>query len=966
MTTFVLRWLGVLSAVSAIELLDLHAASFYPVRLEDPQAVYLTPDQFPVRGDGVADDSGALQQAIDRAAADNQAGVLFVPGGTYRLARTVYVWPGIRLIGYGRSRPMLVLGESTPGFQEGDGKYLLFFSGGRGRDGASPPRDGSAGTFYSALSNIDIEIRDGNPAAVGIRFHVAQHCYVSHAEFRMGSAKAGLEDIGNEVEDLHFRGGQYGILTRRSAPGWPILVMDCTFEGQRTAAIRSDEAGLTVIRPRFKNVPTAFAMAPGKPDQLWMNDALLENIPGPAFAISHEDNARTQVNLENLRCREVPILARFENNGAAIPGAGPCYVVERFSRGLHLGNLGTDRALTTTRTLRPLAAMPEAVPSDIPRLPPVDTWVSVRQVGAVGDGQQDDTEALKKAIAQHRALYLPLGVYRISDTLRLRPDTVLVGLQPSATVIYLTNGTAGFQDATAAKPMIEAPPGGSNILSGIGVYAAPVNPSAVAIRWMAGANSLVNDVRLHGGHGTRLPGGIGDSWGRANRDRWDTQFPSLWVTAGGGGVFKDIWTPSPYARAGLLVSETSTPGRLYAMSAEHHVSHEVVLRDVSNWRFYALQFEEEREEGPNALPLQIENGRDLLFANTFFYRVVSSFVPYPCAIRVRNARDLRFRNVHVYSNSKVSFDSALQETATGVEVRDSEFAALEISGKPAAVRQPSGRGIVAPGAKVEKLADGFLNISGAATDSAGDLYFTDPRQLQIYRWLAGERRLEKVRRLSERPEQLAFDQAGNLLVVAYEGKGTVLALDPKNPDGEVRRLEPQPAQARPGSRPVLPVSRWMGLNPFLQDSTMRKPHHYVSPDGTTFIPAGDDFVSGTVNWGIKLADLLRTFGLAPVDGRDRFYVSNEAELQTWSFRVNPDGVLTDPKRFVEEGGEGLAVDARGRVYLACGQVRVFDPSGKWIGVIQVPHRPTGLVFGGPDRKTLFITARSALYSVRIR
>ena len=120
---------------------------------------------------------------------------------------------------------------------------MLFFSGGRGRSAGGPPSDGSAGTFYSAMSNIDIEIGPGNPAAVGIRFHVAQHCYLAHMDFRLGSARAGLEDIGNEVEDLHFHGGQYGIVTKRSAPGWPILAIDCTFEGQsRRRHQRSEEA----------------------------------------------------------------------------------------------------------------------------------------------------------------------------------------------------------------------------------------------------------------------------------------------------------------------------------------------------------------------------------------------------------------------------------------------------------------------------------------------------------------------------------------------------------------------------------------------------------------------------------------------------------------------------------------------------------------------------------------------------
>ena len=196
-------------------------ASFYRSRLDDPAAIYLTPENFPIHGDGIGDDSLALQQAIDKVALSTGAGVLFIPEGTYKLTKTVYVWPGVRLIGYGDERPIFTLGENTPGFQEGTERYILFFSGGRGRGRSDvPPRDGGAGTFYSAMSNIDIEIGPGNPAAIAVRFHVAQHSYLSHMDFRLGSARAGLKDIGNEVEDLHFHGGQVGIITKRSAPGW--------------------------------------------------------------------------------------------------------------------------------------------------------------------------------------------------------------------------------------------------------------------------------------------------------------------------------------------------------------------------------------------------------------------------------------------------------------------------------------------------------------------------------------------------------------------------------------------------------------------------------------------------------------------------------------------------------------------------------------------------------------------------
>jgi sugar lactone lactonase YvrE len=82
--------------------------------------------------------------------------------------------------------------------------------------------------------------------------------------------------------------------------------------------------------------------------------------------------------------------------------------------------------------------------------------------------------------------------------------------------------------------------------------------------------------------------------------------------------------------------------------------------------------------------------------------------------------------------------------------------------------------------------------------------------------------------------------------------------------------------------------------------------------------------------------------------------------------VGPDGGLTDFKPFVYQGGEGVAVDEKGNVYIAAGQIWVYDPTGRLIDIIEVPERPLQLVFGGKDRKTLFIPARSSLYAVRTR
>jgi sugar lactone lactonase YvrE len=951
----------VLWFASVIAAMPLCGASYYTVRLDDPKAVYLTRDKFPVHGDGAGDDTDALQRAIDRVQETDGQGIVFVPQGRYRLSRTINVWPGIRLIGYGATRPVLVLGENTPGYQDPDHeKLMIFFAGGR-RGGQV--QDAGAGTFYSALSNLDLEIQDGNAGAVGVRAHYAQHCFLAHMDIHIGSGLAGIHEGGNVLEDVHFFGGRYGVWTRTPSPGWQFTLVDTTFEGQRDAAIQERAAGLTLIRPRFRNVPTAIAIDPDSPDDLWVKDARMENISGPAVVISLENSARNQINMENVVCSRVPVFALLRESGRKVAGPGPAYAVKAFSHGLHFADLDAVAENREIFEASPLGALPAPVASDLPDLPARDTWVNVRSLGAKGDGASDDTEALRKAIAAHRAIYLPAGRYVVSDTIVMRPDTVLIGLHPSVTQIDLLDGTPAFQGVGGPKALLEAPAGGSNIVIGVGLYTNGVNPRAVAAKWMAGANSMMNDVRFLGGHGTnRLDGSRDNPYNNthtADPDlarRWDGQYPSLWVTAGGGGTFFDIWTPSTFAQAGMLVSNTTTSGRVYQMSSEHHVRYEVQLHNVANWQLYALQTEEERGEGGFALPLEIDGSRNITVANFHIYRVISSFQPFPWAIKVSGSKNLRFRNIHCYSNSKVSFDNAVFDAAHDRGIRQREFAWLDVSGSAPVARAN------AAGSKVEKLAGGFFNISGGAVDPAGDFYFVDSHWQRIYRWSAADRQLSTVRDNPLDPVNLAFDRAGILMVVSYAGNGTVYTFKPGAADDGIAVLQPQAVAARPGMAAVLPVGDWR-VNAGALGQSYRQ---YVSPDGSTFIPAGQDFVSGAMSWGVKSSALLRGFGLGRATPGKPFYVTDEAEVRTWVGTVRPDGSLTEMKLFVNQGGEAVTTDSHENVYLAAGQVYVYNPAGKLIDTIEVPERPLQVVFGGKDGQTLFIAARTSLYAVRTK
>ncbi|WP_446743957.1 glycosyl hydrolase family 28-related protein [Silvibacterium acidisoli] len=963
------------------------STSYYTQKLDDPKAVYVTKQEFGLHGDGVADDSDAIQQAIDKVESTTHQGIVFLPEGHYRITKTIYVWPGIRVIGYGATRPVLMLAPNTPGYQNDIG-YMVFFTGNRHGarrgianqhdpfPGTVPPNnqisDANPGTFYSGMSNIDFEIGEGNPNAVGIRFRVAQHCFLTHMDFHTGSGLAALHDIGNEAEDLHFYGGRYGIMTRKPSPGWQFTLVDSTFEGQREAAIKEHEAGLTLIHDEFRHVPAAVTIDPTYSDELWITRSRFVDISGPAITISNENSPRTEINLKDVFCDHVATFAAFRESGKTVKGLPGSYMVRDFTHGLTMVDNENHAEVKTT-----FQAVPEktdaAMPDAIRNLPARDTWTNLRALGAKGDGVTDDTAAIQKAINEHATIYVPSGRYLVSDTIHLKPDTVMIGLHPSTTQFDLADSTPGFETPGAPRAVVEAPRGGSNIFTGIGIYGGGINGRAVGILWQAGKDSLIDDVKFLGGHGTFDAEGKGinpyNNTHTADPDlkkRWDGQYPSLWVTNGGGGTFADIWTADTYAQAGIYVSDTDTEGHVYELSSEHHVRNEMKLNRVSNWEVFALQTEEERGEGGFCLPLEIDGSKNLLFANYHSYRVVSTYQPFPYAIKVSNSSDIRLRNMHVYSDSKASFDSAVFDQTHKVEIRAREAAAVTFTGAASSQSASTASPLLAEGTRVKKLADGFFNISGAAVDPKGQLYFVDAHWQKIYRWSDARQEVDTVRDNPLDPVNLFFDKAGDLLVTSYAGDGTVYWFRPDAPATEINFLKPEPTTARTGQIAVLPNEHWRNENDFIDAMSVAKPYQYVSPDGSTFLPAGEDFVKGALYYGIKMADLLRGYGLAKNVPGHPFYVTEESGQKTYSARIGDDGSLTDMKLFAERGGESVVQDSAGNVYLAAGQVFVYSPQGKLLETIRVPERPINLVFGGKGGRTLYILSRQSLYSVETK
>ncbi|MGH9440204.1 MAG: SMP-30/gluconolactonase/LRE family protein, partial [Terriglobia bacterium] len=118
--------------------------------------------------------------------------------------------------------------------------------------------------------------------------------------------------------------------------------------------------------------------------------------------------------------------------------------------------------------------------------------------------------------------------------------------------------------------------------------------------------------------------------------------------------------------------------------------------------------------------------------------------------------------------------------------------------------------------------------------------------------------------------------------------------------------------------------------------------------------------------GWRWSDNLDTYGFITAAPGKPVYVSSESEDVTYSAMIDADGTLSNLKPFAQRGGESVAVDSNGNVYVANGEIFVYNPQGKQIAEIDVAQRPIDIVFGGPDRRTLFILSHHALFAVKVR
>jgi hypothetical protein len=615
----------------------------------------------------------------------------------------------------------------------------------------------------------------------------------------------------------------------------------------------------------------------------------------------------------------------------------------------------------------------------------------VKRFGAKGDGKTDDTQAIKNAIAKHKNVYLPTGWYRVTETIKLNEGTNLIGLHPFATQLIIDESESNFSGFGAPVPVLVSSEGGDDIVNGIGICTGAYNYRAVGLKWMAGEHSMINDVKIVGGHGTiqkpeessnhksskpNISSPSVPVYAQGKDLAWDNQYWSIWVTNNGGGILKDIWTASTYSSTGLYISNTSTPGKVFAMSLEHHVRQEARMDHVSNWKFYAFQFEEESKEGKNAQTLNLSNCQNLLFANFWMYRTIRVNTPRPWGIKVSNSYNIDFRNMRSWTQVLQLPERTIYDMDKNLIVYPGDFARVKITGNEQTNRTEYANN------NIEKLAFGFEFATGAVSDSKGNVFFCEHKQKRVYKWSVQTNTTSIYADYPYEPLSLAVDTQDNLIVICrYNPQPgfkddnppkTIETLSDSNPyysgwgnggwaalayaispdimdDMQVLNLI-NTKDAKNLQRVIHPTHRWRGN--FEKIATNLVDTSFIAPDSVTIIP-----------YTFDIGRSVQLMAVTPNQSQPVF-VTHEDPKITYRFQVDENGKLTDMAEFVERGEYGILSDDQGKVYLAEGQIFVLDNEANEIKRITLDERVLSITWGGKDKNDLFVTTSNSLYRIK--
>ena len=266
--------------------------------------------------------------------------------------------------------------------------------------------------------------------------------------------------------------------------------------------------------------------------------------------------------------------------------------------------------------------------------------------------------------------------------------------------------------------------------------------------------------------------------------------------------------------------------------------------------------------------------------------------------------------------------------------------------------------IIAQGAKIEKVKGGYAFTEGPSVAPDGKVYFTDQPNDKIDVW-SEDGTITTFMQPCERSNGTYFNKKGELVSCADLHNRLVII----TPEKQMKTI----AENYDGKHLNAPNDLWIAPNggiyftdPYYFRDYWEAGHtevqdvrgvYYLNPEGKVIR---------------VISDYKQPNGLIGTPDGKTLYVSDINDHKIWKYNIQPDGTLSNKTFFAPEGSDGMTIDNKGNVYLSNQTVSVFNPKGENIAKIEIPESPANICFGGKKRNILFITARTSVYTLKMR
>jgi gluconolactonase len=280
---------------------------------------------------------------------------------------------------------------------------------------------------------------------------------------------------------------------------------------------------------------------------------------------------------------------------------------------------------------------------------------------------------------------------------------------------------------------------------------------------------------------------------------------------------------------------------------------------------------------------------------------------------------------------------------------------------PVMAQSPAGiAGIIPPGVAPELVQEGFVFTEGPVGTADGGLYFSDIRANLTY-FLDPSGKIAVVRRDTNGANGLALTRAGELVFAEGDAK----RISKRGRDGAITTLTEGP-QGKPLLAP----------NDLIVDA--KGGIYFTDPGPRPVVPGRPTYVyylaAGAKQPLLVDGAVARPNGLTLTGDGKTLIVDDTIGETVFAYDVEADGSVKNKRPFVklrdiptgaESGADGMVIDRDDRVYITTvAGIQVFDPKGQYLGTIKAARQGANVAFGGPDKRTLYITAREGLYRVK--